>query len=188
MSRTDTPSMPDPRREQVLFLVVFAVLVVGGFTLLSVHWVNDHLVEPFTAWVARASGWLLAALGQEIVRDGTILRSPDFAVNIENGCNGLETMLIFLAAVLAFPARWSARLSGLALGIVAIQAVNLVRVAALFLTGAYFPSFFDTSHTVVWQTVVILSGVLLWLLWAATLARPRRPEPPTDPTTGAATA
>jgi exosortase H (IPTLxxWG-CTERM-specific) len=104
---------------------------------------------------------------------GTVIRSPRFAVNIENGCNGVETMLIFLAAVLAFPAPWKARAIGLVFGILAIQAVNLVRVVALFYTGAYFPTWFDTSHTVIWQSLVILSGVLLWILWADRVARPK---------------
>jgi exosortase/archaeosortase family protein len=100
---------------------------------------------------------------------------PGLAVNIRNGCNGVEAMMIFLAAVLAFPAPWPARLSGLALGVVAIQAVNLVRVVALFLTGVYLPRFFDASHTLVWQTVVILFSVLLWIFWANRLAGGREP-------------
>lgn len=166
---------PSPRRRQVLFLVVFAVLLAGGFALLSLNWVNDHAVEPFTAGVAAASGVALDLIGQGVTREGTVLRNERFAVNIENGCNGIETMLIFMAAVLAFPAPWKARLAGLGLGLVAIQVINLVRVVALFLTGAYLPSLFDTSHTVIWQTLVILSGVLLWLVWASRLG-PRRDQ------------
>lgn len=165
---------PTPRRRQIVFLVVFAALLAGSFTLISVHWVNDHVIEPFTAGVARVSGVALRLLGQEVTLQGTVLRSPGFAVNIANGCNGVETMLIFMAAVLAFPASWRSRLAGLALGLVAIQGVNLVRVVALFLTGAHFPAFFDASHTVIWQTLVILSGVLLWLLWASRFALPAR--------------
>lgn len=172
MSDPTTP--PSARRRQVVFLVLFAAILAGGFTLLSLNWVNDHAVEPFTAGVARASGAALELLGQDVEREGTVLRSPRFAVNIENGCNGVETMIIFMAAVLAFPAAWRARLAGLLLGLVAIQAVNLVRVVALFLTGAYLPSLFDTSHTVIWQTLVILSGVLLWLVWASRFAVPKQ--------------
>ena len=170
----DAPTTPTPRRRQVLFLVVFGVLLAGSFTLLSFNWVNDQVVEPFTAGVAKVSGATLRLLGQDVTLDGTVIRSPRFAVNIENGCNGVETMLIFMAAVLAFPASWRSRLAGLALGLVAIQGINLVRVVALFLTGAYFPGFFDASHTVLWQTLVILSGVLLWLLWASRFALPAR--------------
>jgi hypothetical protein len=44
-------------------------------------------------------------------------------------------------------------------------------VVALFLTGAYLPDLFDASHTVIWQTVVILSGVGLWIVWASRSAR-----------------
>lgn len=159
---------------EIRFLVVFVAILGGGFTLLSLNAVNDGVIVPFTAGVAQASGAVLQAIEPQVTMAGTVIRSPRFAVNIENGCNGVEAMIIFLAAVLAFPASWTARLAGLAIGIVAIQAVNLVRVVALFLTGVHFPDFFDSSHTVVWQTVVILAAVLLWIFWANRFAV-RRP-------------
>lgn len=157
-------------RREIVFLILFVALLGGSFTLVSLHWVNDHAIEPFTAGVARVSGWTLRILGQDIHREGTRILSPRFSVNIENGCNGVETMLIFFSAVLAFPAPWRARLAGLAVGLVAIQLLNLVRVVALYLTGAYLPSLFDASHTVLWQTLVILGGVLLWIFWATRFA------------------
>src|SRR4051812_28584096 len=173
----DVPFWRRNRRE-ILFLVLFVVLLGGGFTLISLHWVNDHVIEPFTAGIARTSGGVLNAMGQHVSMDGTVIRSLHFAGNIRNGCNGGEAMLIFLAAVLAFPASWKSRLAGLALGILAIQVVNLVRVVALFLTGVYFPKIFDTSHTVIWQTIVILFGVLLWIFWANRFAAPPDPAAP----------
>ena len=176
-SERPSASLPTrrPRRREVTFLVLFVLLLAGSFALISLNWVNDHGVEPFTAGVARTSGAVLALLGQEVRMEGTVIASPRFAVNIRNGCNGVEAMLIFLAAVLAFPAPWRARLAGLGIGVVAIQAVNLVRVVALFLTGAYFPDFFDASHTLVWQTLAILFAVLLWIFWASRLAGARAP-------------
>jgi exosortase H (IPTLxxWG-CTERM-specific) len=184
--RETPPPAPSPssgsawqrNRREIMFLVIFAVLLGGGFTLISLNQVNDHVIEPFTAGIARVSGVVLDLIGQDVTMQGTIIRSPRFAVNIRNGCNGVEAMLIFLAAVLAFPAPWRSRIAGLVLGILAIQVVNLIRVVALFLTGAYFPKLFDTSHTVIWQTVVILFGVLLWIFWANRFAAPRR-EPAT---------
>ncbi len=160
-------------RQEIRFLVTFILILGAGFTLISLNWVNDHVIEPFTAGVAQASGVALNLIGQGIEMKGTVIRNSRFAVNIRNGCNGVETMIIFLAAVVAFPAPWASRGIGLALGIVAIQLVNLVRVVALFLTGAYFPAFFDSSHTVVWQTIVILFGVLLWIFWANRYATPK---------------
>jgi len=160
-------------RREITFLVVFLLLLAASFTLISWQPVNDDVIVPFTAGVARASGWVLDAMGQDVTMAGTVIRNPRFAVNIENGCNGVEAMLIFLAAVLAFPAPWRSRLLGVAFGMVAIQLINLVRVVALFLTGAYLPDLFNASHTVIWQTVVILCAVLLWILWADRFARPR---------------
>jgi exosortase H (IPTLxxWG-CTERM-specific) len=162
---------------EVRFLALFVGLLAAAFTLISWTPVNDRVIEPFTAGIARASGVTLDLLGQDVEMRGTVIESPRFAVNIRNGCNGVEAMLIFLSAVLAFPAPWRSRALGLLLGVAVIQLVNLLRVVALFLTGAYFPSWFDTSHTVVWQTVVILSGVVLWIFWADRLARPRSAAP-----------
>jgi len=166
---------PGLRRREIRFLVVFLVLLGGSFTLISLQSVNDSVIEPFTAGVARASGMTLNLLGQGITMHGTVIENQRFAVNIRNGCNGVETMLIFISAVLAFPASWRARSAGLVLGVLAIQAVNLLRVVALFYTGAYFPRLFDASHTVVWQTLVILFGVLLWIFWANRYAAPSPP-------------
>jgi exosortase H (IPTLxxWG-CTERM-specific) len=170
----DVPFWRRNRRE-LQFLILFVVLLGGGFTLISLNWVNDRVIEPFTGEIAKASGVVLGAIGQPVQREGTVLRNARFAVNIRNGCNGVEAMLIFLAAVLAFPASWKSRLAGLGIGILAIQLVNLIRVVALFLTGVYFPRIFDTSHTVVWQTIVILFGVMLWIFWANRFAAPAEP-------------
>jgi exosortase H (IPTLxxWG-CTERM-specific) len=173
-----SPSSPDndrrpetrpPRRRarrEIRFLVVFVLLLGAGFSALAFRPVNDHVVVPFTAGVARVSAVALRLIGQDIRIDGTEIYGPRFAVAIENGCNGVETMTIFFAAVLAFPALWRSRLLGLAIGLAGIQLLNLVRVVALFLTGSYLPDFFNTSHTVVWQSVVVAAALVLWLFWA----------------------
>ena len=153
-------------RRELGFLILCVAILGASFTLISWNPVTDRVIEPFTAAIARAGGATLNLLGQQTTMSGTIIRSGRFAVNIRNGCTGVEAMLIYFAAVLACPAPWKSRLLGVGLGFLAIQLVNLIRVVALFLTGVYLPKLFDSSHTVIWQTVVILSGVLLWILWA----------------------
>lgn len=185
-SSGDSPPSAPPAgwrayRDEIVFLTLFVLILGGSFTAISLQPVNDHVIEPFTALVAKMSGISLDLIGQNVTMTGTVIRNSEFAVNIRNGCNGVETMIIFLAAVLAFPAGLQSKLIGLGIGILAIQGINLIRVVALFLTGVYFPAFFDSSHTVVWQTVVILSGVLFWILWANRFAtRPRSTSPPPE--------
>ena len=155
--------MPRPRLEDAPTRLLAAGLAL--FARQGCERVNSNAI-------ARAGGATLNLLGQQTTMNGTIIRSERFAVNIRNGCNGVEAMLIYFAAVLAFPATWKSRLLGVGLGFVAIQLVNLLRVVALFLTGVYLPKLFDSSHTVIWQTIVILSGVLLWIIWANRFAGP----------------
>jgi exosortase H (IPTLxxWG-CTERM-specific) len=176
--RTAAPAGWRAYRQEITFLVLFLLILGGGFTLISVNWVNGHLIEPFTSAIASASRMALNGLGQHVAQTGTVLTSPRFAVNIKNGCNGVEALIIFVAAVLSFPATWRSRAIGLLLGTVAIQLVNLIRVVALFLTGAYLPKLFESSHTVIWQTIVILCAVLLWIFWANRYAVAPAPAAP----------
>lgn len=154
-------------RRSLAFLLRFAGLLVAFYLIVAVRPVNDAVVVPFTAAITSVSGAALNALGEKVSVAGTEIRSESFGVNIENGCNGIETALLFGSAVLAFPATWAWRGAGLLVGFVAIQLLNLVRVLTLFWVGAHRPVFFSSFHTVVWQSVVVLFGVVLFLVWAA---------------------
>lgn len=158
------------QRPQVLFLIKFFVILVGAYLLIAWNPINDRVIEPFTAAIARGSGVLLNIIGQSVIVTGTVIRSTRFAVNINNGCNGVEAMLILLASIVSFPASMRARGAGLLLGALAIQAVNAVRIITLYLLGAYHPRLFQTFHTAVWQIVVILVAVGFFLAWSARVA------------------
>lgn len=162
---SEAPS--EARRRSVGFLLRFVALLVVFYFIVASRPVNDKVIVPFTAGIASVSGRLLNVLGEKAEVSGTEIRSSSFGVNIENGCNGVETGLLFGAAVLAFPARWSRRLIGLIVGFLAIQVLNLIRVITLFWIGLHRPALFSSSHTVIWQSVVVLFGVLLFLLWAS---------------------
>lgn len=155
------------RRRSIGFLLRFVALLVVFYLIVASRPVNDNVIVPFTAGIAKVSGTVLNAIGEKVEIAGTEIRSSSFSVNIENGCNGVETALLFGAAVLAFPASWVRRSIGLAAGFLAIQVLNLFRVVTLFWVGLHRPVLFNSSHTVIWQSVVVLFGVLLFLLWAS---------------------
>lgn len=146
--------------------LVLVILLGVSFTVLSLHAVNDHVVVPWTECLTAASAVVLDPIVPGLVHHGTRLQSPGFAVNVKNGCNGIEAMLVYLAAVLVFPVSWKGRAIGVGLGLLVLPIVNLLRIVALFLTGLHAPGIFATSHTVIWQTVVLLVAVLLWIFWA----------------------
>jgi len=162
------------RRPEARFLVLFLAILGSSFTIIALRPVDTALVAPYTAFIARLSGSALRLLGEQATVAGCVVSSPRFAVTIFNGCNGLITSLIFISGVLAFPARWSAKAIGVVGGLLAIQLINLVRVVSLFYIGIYFPALFNDAHIVIWQSVVILAGVALWIAWAELVAAPGR--------------
>ena len=158
------------QRTQVLFLVKFFAILVGAYLLIAWNPVNDRVIVPFTQGIATTSGALLNAIGQQVAVSGTMITSSRFSVNINNGCNGVEAMLILLASIVAFPASLKARAAGLILGAIAVQLLNAVRIVTLYLLGAYQPRLFDLFHTAVWQIVIILAAIGIFLFWSARVA------------------
>ncbi len=147
------------------FLAIYACVLTGGFLILAFRPVNDHVVNPYTTFVANEARVVLNLFGEHAGVSRQVLSSPRFSVAIYNGCNGLEAILIFVSGVLAFPSRWGRKAIGIALGVLAIQVFNVVRVVSLFYIGAMRPQWFSASHTFVWQSLVIVFGVVLWLVW-----------------------
>ena len=161
------------QKPEARFLILFLVILGVSFTAVALRQVNDALVTPYTAVIARVSGGVIRVFGEEAAVSGCVVSSPRFAVTIYNGCNGLITSLIFISGVLAFPARWSAKLIGVVGGLLSIQLINLVRIVSLFYIGVFLPEHFNDAHIFIWQSLVILAGISLWIVWAQLFALPR---------------
>jgi exosortase H (IPTLxxWG-CTERM-specific) len=147
------------------FIVRYAVILGVGFFVLALRPVNDRVVNPYTTFVAHESKVVLNLFGEGATVREQVLSSPRFSVVIYNGCNGLEAILIFASGVLAFPAPWRRKAIGLLLGFLAIQVANILRVVSLFYIGVFRPQWFSAAHVFVWQSVIIVLGVVLWLVW-----------------------
>jgi exosortase H (IPTLxxWG-CTERM-specific) len=166
------------KRGQVIFLVKFFGVLVALYLLVAWNPVNDHVVVPITAGIARTAGRLLRAMGQDVAVTGTTIASSRFGVNINNGCNGLEAVILLVAAMAAFPASMRARLLGLLITAAGVQLLNQVRIISLYLIGAYHPSLFATFHTAIWQVAVVLAAIVMFLLWSARVAPGRLANSP----------
>jgi exosortase H (IPTLxxWG-CTERM-specific) len=161
------------QRSQVLFLVKFFAVLIAAYLLIAWNPVNDRVIVPFTAGIANVSGGMLKMMGEDVRVAGTTIASSRFGVNINNGCNGVEAMLILLASIVAFPASMKARAAGLFLGALVVQLLNFIRIITLYLLGAYHPRLFDLFHTAVWQIVIILAAIGFFLVWSARVAPAR---------------
>lgn len=160
-------------RKRLTFLLTFLGVIVALYAVIAINPVNDHVIVPFTKFIARAAGVLLNVAGQHVFVEGTIIRSKTFAVDVENGCNGIEAIILLIAAIAAFPAGWRQKLIGIVGGFFVVEVLNTFRVAMLFWLGEHFRRFFQLFHVAVWQSIIILLTVGLFLLWSWKIATPR---------------
>jgi exosortase H (IPTLxxWG-CTERM-specific) len=165
------------------FFVAFLLLQALLFGLELTPWAQEYFVLPWTNTLARISTWLVTVADPNVMAVGKIMRSTTngFAVSIEAGCNGVEATIVLLAAILAFPAPWKHKLIGLAIGVVAVQGLNVVRVISLFYLGQWDRQWFEWAHLYVWQALIMLDVLIVWLVWVRTLPRTNHAGPPGSP-------
>jgi exosortase H (IPTLxxWG-CTERM-specific) len=155
-----------------IFLFLLYLAILFGLELLRP--VDAHVILPFTAAIAKISVGLVGLFDSHAVAFGKVLQSTSngFAISIERGCNGVEAVIILVAAMLAFPAPWKHRLIGIGLGFLAIQALNLVRIISLFYLGQWNRVWFDWFHLYLWQALIVLDALIAFLIWLRYLPRP----------------
>lgn len=153
----------------LLFLSILAVLF--GAEMLNP--VQQTLIHPWTSLLARWSSLLMTPFDPDILSQGRVLmsRSTGFGVSIEAGCNGIEAVIILTAAIVAFPAPWKLKCAGIAAGFVAIQAVNILRIVSLYYLGQWNFQVFEFAHLYLWQALIMLDVLIVWLLWIRAVAR-----------------
>jgi exosortase H (IPTLxxWG-CTERM-specific) len=157
----------------VRFFVLFLVLQAVLFGLELTPWAQQWFVVPWTNTLAAISAGIVTIFDPHVLAQGKVLQSVSngFSVSIEAGCNGVEATIVLVAAILAFPASWQRRLIGLVIGIVAVQGLNIVRVISLFYLGQWNFNVFEWAHLYVWQALIMLDVMVVWLLWVRTLPR-----------------
>ena len=110
-----------------------------------------------------------------------VIEGRRFRFTVIPECGAIETMAIYIAAILGFPALMWKRLAGIVLGIPLLYAVNIFRLSCLGLIGAWFDTaVFDFAHHYVWQAIYLVFVVVVWLLWMELFVRRGEKSSPQD--------
>ena len=151
-------------RDVIRSLVIYGWCL--GVLLLFYTWLDGTVIfQRFLEYNAQATGFLAGSFEPGATVSGRIVESEGFAISIVEECTSLAPLAIYIAAILAFPASFSRKLLGIVLGVVALSAVNLVRTTSLFYVGSAFPETLEVVHLLVWQSLMVIFAVALWLLW-----------------------
>jgi exosortase/archaeosortase family protein len=167
MSLVATPVQVEsvPTSATVRFVLRALAWSLGLFALLRTSWVERHVLLPLTELQSRIADWYGGTAALPIV--------------VSTECSGADAIALLLGAILAYPARWRARLLAAAGGLLLVLAANTVRIGTLAL-AVQSPRLFGVLHLYVWPAALVLLTGGYALAWMGTAGRPDRPRAGTD--------
>lgn len=154
------------------FLLTFIGIGLLLYGLAYLPPVRAQVIAPFTDSLTVVAGGLITGFGGQAWVQGNVLTIPGFSVRILDLCNGVEATLLLWTAMLAFPAPWRYRLWGLLIGVLGVQALNLARIISLVYLGVWKPAWFHWVHWYVWDALILVDVLLIFLLWLRRLPAP----------------
>lgn len=160
---------PSARRGVVArFCLTFpGILIVfsGLYRLDEVVW-NGMATTAFTTVAASVVALAVVLMGGDATSAGSTIYYGRSAYRLIPECTGIEVIVVFAAAVLAFPTGGWQRAACLARWIPGLLAINVVRVVTLMALGARMPTAFAYGHKYVWPAIILTIALGAWLSWA----------------------
>lgn len=175
-------------RPTILFLVKFFAIYfvlsgVYGFYIARYDTASPSVNDPITRAVAynctRTASWLGYQpsiveddhLNREVLPEQTydsIWLNGVYALSVEEGCNGINIMILFLAFVVAFGGKLVNMLLFIPAGFVFIHIANLGRLLLLtYINVELEGRGYHFFHKYVFTAIIYVAVLLLWYLWVA---------------------
>lgn len=161
---------------KALLLFIIWKVVYSGFLYDS-----QYLDHPLTTHVAEASASVLNHLtsmsgfstkreNTTIVFEGAGTVSQLSAIyhydyktlNIANACNGLEVFVLYIGFIICMPSSFLRKLKYIVLGILILDAINILRCVGLIYLIEYFEVYFDFAHHYLFKAMVYTATLIIW--------------------------
>ena len=156
------------RKKGVLRFVVTYVILMGAFFLVTTLQPVKNIIDLnglYTKSIVFISGKIINILGIPARFSGTLIMLPSISLDVQFGCNGLEAVMIYSVAVLAYPAEWKKKLLGILAGFFILQIVNLLRIVFLVYSSMHFRRLFEFIHIYIAQGIMIALSLGIFFLY-----------------------
>jgi exosortase/archaeosortase family protein len=132
-----------------------------------------NLPEFFSHWLRYAVSKGITSLAAGIglsseIYPNYIISIDGFKVSIILECTAISYIMLFLAAIFAYPATYAKKLYGALIGISFITFFNLVRVTFIAWVGAHHYDHFELVHKFLWEFTFLLLVIITWIVWLNT--------------------
>ena len=125
-----------------------------------------------TVHVARQVSSLLNITGESVTVTASHLRpiallihDQKSVLNVYEGCNGINVMVVFVAFLIAYGGRWKNIVWFLPLGIVTIHLFNLLRIFGLYVVALNYQEYFYYIHKYIFTAFIYFIVFVLWIIW-----------------------
>ncbi|MFH0994350.1 MAG: exosortase H [Pseudomonadota bacterium] len=151
------------RRFALTYLILMGAffILIGFDPILKLIDINGLYTQAIVAITAS----LLSVIGIASTCRGSIIELFSISLDVKFGCNGLEAVMIYSVAVIAFPASWKKKLIGIAAGFVVIQIVNILRIVGLAYFGVHARNLFEYIHTYIAQGMMIAISLGVFFIY-----------------------
>jgi len=149
------------------FLIIYLVLMGIFWFLIGYRPVQNifDINGRYTDFIIYVTVKLLGLAGIPCTTHGTIINLPSISVDVVFGCNGLEAVLIYSIAVLAFPSKWKHKIVGIVFGFIMIQFINIIRILVVIYVADNFYRIFEIVHVYLAQGLMIAVSLGVFLLY-----------------------
>src|SRR5690349_14558020 len=157
-------------------IIVFLVKFIGLYILLNTiygFWVESYRpdADPLTRVVTVQSAALIRIFENDVTvrnvpgQNIPVAQNDRIVIEVFEGCNGLNVMIVFLCFVVAFSGSAKRTIIFCLAGIIAIYLANLLRVSLLFFVSKYYREGLYFIHKYAFTGGLYALVFLMWYLW-----------------------
>jgi exosortase family protein XrtF len=160
-------------------LVYFCANLLYGIYIDSFQ----QMPDPITHWVTNQTSRLQNQFGVEStlrvnegVKSISMRYQGEGVINVFEGCNGVNVMIVFVAFLVAFGGSIKRMAWFLPLGLLIIHFFNLLRIILLFVAAQQNTRYFYYIHKYFFTAALYVVVIGLWIIWITKLSTKQSPR------------
>lgn len=149
----------------VKFFGIFLGVIALYYLLITLI---PNSIDFYINGTAQIAAWFLSILGIDAMSEGASIITEELIIVLAFGCEGSEPIVLYIAAVSAFPALLKPKLIGGFAGVTLLYFLNLLRIVFLYYIGLSDKFDFDLFHVIIFPVIFIIISLVVfvgWLKW-----------------------
>ena len=150
------------------FLMKVSAIYIIWYLIYDYYLLPDGRLDAFLSLSGvNLAGGILNIFGWDIYSEARVLAiTGTNGVEIQNGCNGLELIGLYMGFIIAFPGGpIQKRMIFLAGGILLLFVANVFRIMIFALSIYYVPTLWEQVHTYSSYFIFYPIVLTLWYIW-----------------------